>query len=54
MYQSMQQENPAVFADMAQDKAEMLQRWIRALQQQVTQYGENKQIGRTGVEGVNG
>jgi hypothetical protein len=54
MYQSMQQENPAVFADMAQDKAEMLQRWIRALQQQVTQYGENKQIGRTGVEGVSG
>ena len=54
MYQRMQQENPAVFQDMAPDKAEMLQRWIMALQQQVTQYGENKQIGRTGVEGVQG
>jgi hypothetical protein len=54
MYQQMQQENPAVFADMAQDKAEMLQRWVQALQQQVTQFGENRQIGRTGVEGVQG
>ena len=54
MYQQMLQENPAVFQDMAPDKAEMLGRWTAALEQQVTQFGENKQIGRTGVEGVQG
>lgn len=52
MYRRMQAENPAVFGDMAPDKLDMLQRWMAALEQQNTQFGENRAIGRTGVEGV--
>ena len=51
-YARLQQENPAAFADMAPDKMEMLTRWTDALAQQDTQFGRNRQIGRTGVEGV--
>lgn len=51
-YQQMQQENPDAIAEMSPKSQEMLQQWIAALQQQQTQYGENAQIGRTGVQGV--
>lgn len=51
-YQQMQQENPDAIAEMSPRSQEMLQQWIAALQQQQTQFGENAQIGRTGVQGV--
>jgi hypothetical protein len=54
MYEQMRNQNPAVFSDMAPDKAMMLDKWLEAMEQQMTQFGENKQIGRTGVEGVTG
>lgn len=54
MYEQMRSQNPAVFADMAPDKAMMLSKWLEALEQQATQYGANKEIGRSGVEGVQG
>lgn len=47
-YQSMMQQNPNAFADMGQDKQQLLQEHIKALQFGVQQE-ENKQIGRTGV-----
>jgi hypothetical protein len=51
-YVELQQQNPACFDDMAPDKRDMLARWTAALAQQETQYGRNRSIGRTGVEGV--
>lgn len=51
-YQDLQQNNPDAIADMTPGSQEMLQRWISALEQQNTQYGENAQIGKTGVQGV--
>lgn len=52
MYARMESENPAVFADMGEDKRELLARWLGALEQQAVQFGSNRTIGRTGVEGV--
>jgi hypothetical protein len=51
-YQQLQEENPDAIAEMSPTSQELLNRWIAALEQQNTQYGENAQIGRTGVEGV--
>lgn len=51
-YEKLLQENPAVFSDLPQDRQDMLQRWTQALAQQQTQFGKNREIGRTGVEGV--
>lgn len=53
-WQQLQQENPDAIAEMSPASQEMMQRWLAALQQQDTQYGQNAQIGRTGVEGVEG
>jgi hypothetical protein len=39
---------------MAPDKSMMLDKWLEALEQQATQFGKNREIGRTGVEGVTG
>ena len=51
-YQQMMKETPDVVEDMSPRSQEMLQQWMSALQQQQTQFGENAQIGRTGVESV--
>jgi len=51
-YQKLLQDNPQALADLPPDRQEMLQRWTAALAQQQTQFGENREIGRTGVEGV--
>ena len=53
-YQQLQQENPDAIAEMSPAAQENLQRWMQALEQQQTQFGENAEIGRTGVEGVEG
>ena len=54
MYERMRAENEAVFNDMAPDKAMMLGKWLEAMEQQATQFGANREIGRSGVEGVRG
>lgn len=54
MYERMRADNEQVFSDMAPDKALMLGKWLEALEQQATQYGANREIGRSGVEGVRG
>lgn len=51
-YQDLQQENPDAIAEMSPTSQDMMNRWIAALQQQQTQYGENAEIGKTGVQGV--
>lgn len=51
-YEQLLEANPQVFDDLAEDKRAMMQNWITALQQQATQYGENRAVGRTGAEGV--
>jgi len=51
-YQRLQQENPDAIAEMSPVSQEILQRHIRALQQQAQQFGENAETGRTGVRGV--
>lgn len=51
-YNDLQQQNPDAISEMSPASQQMLQQWMAALQQQQTQYGENAQIGRTGVEGV--
>lgn len=51
-WQQMQEENPDAFAEMSPRSQEMMQQWLAALEQQNTQYGENREIGRTGVKGV--
>lgn len=51
-YQKLLEGNPQVFADLPPDRQQMLQQWTAALAQQQTQFGENREIGRTGVEGV--
>ena len=53
-YQQLQEENPEAIAEMSPTAQENLQRWMQALEQQQTQFGENAEIGRTGVEGVQG
>ena len=51
-WQQLQQENPDAIAEMSPTSQDMMNRWIAALQQQQTQFGENAEIGKTGVEGV--
>lgn len=51
-WQRLQAENPDAIAEMSPVSQDMMNRWIQALQQQQTQYGENAEIGKTGVEGV--
>lgn len=51
-YRQMQQENPEALQTMSPKAAEMLQNWIAALEQQARQFGENAEIGKTGVKGV--
>jgi hypothetical protein len=51
-YDQLAQANPAVFDDLAPDKRAMIEQWIKALEQQATQYGANVAVGRTGAEGV--
>ena len=52
MYEQMRANDPHVFDDMGQDKLALLERWLSALSQQATQFGKNREIGKTGVEGV--
>ena len=51
-YQRLQQENPDAIAEMSDVSQGIFQRHIQALEQQARQYGENAEIGRTGVAGV--
>ena len=51
-WQQLQQENPDAIAEMSPTSQDMMNRWIAALQQQMTQFGENAEIGKTGVQGV--
>ena len=51
-YRSLQENNPAAFEDLSEASRELLGQWIKALEQQATQFGANAQIGRTGVAGV--
>lgn len=53
-YQQLQAENPEAIEDMGPASQEIFQKWLAALEQQARQFGENAQIGRTGVEGVRG
>lgn len=48
----LQQQNPQAIAEMSEVSQEIFQRHVQALEQQARQYGENAEIGRTGVEGV--
>lgn len=52
-WQQLQQENPEAIESMPPRSQEMMQQWLEALQQQDTQFGENAEIGKTGVQGVN-
>lgn len=51
-WQQLQQENPDAIAEMSPTSQDMMNRWLSALQQQMTQFGENAEIGKTGVQGV--
>lgn len=51
-YERMVADNPAVFADMGEDKVALLERWLGALEFQAEQFGANREIGRTGVAAV--
>ena len=51
-WQQLQEENPDAIAEMSPTSQDMMNRWIAALQQQMTQFGENAEIGKTGVQGV--
>ena len=51
-HQRMQQENPDAIAEMSPASQDIYQRWIQALEQMNTQFGENAEIGKTGVRGV--
>ena len=53
-YQQLQQENPDAIAEMGERSQMLYQQWLEALNQMNTQFGENAEIGRTGVEGVEG
>lgn len=48
LYQNMQAMNPAIYADMADDKRAILQSRLQRLEVLAGQYGENVQIGREG------
>lgn len=51
-WQDLQANNPEAIATMSPTSQQMMQQWLEALNQQQTQFGENAQIGKTGVEGV--
>ena len=51
-HQQMQQENPDAIAEMGERSQMLYQQWLEALNQMNTQFGENAEIGRTGVRGV--
>lgn len=51
-WKRLQEENPDAIGEMSPRSQEMMARWIEALRQQDTQYGQNAEIGRTGVQGV--
>lgn len=48
-YDQMAEANPQIFADMGTEKQAILQQWLEGLEQQATQFGENVEIGRTGI-----
>lgn len=54
LYQQIEQANPAAFADLAEDKRGILEQRLKHLQQMVTQFGENQEIGRTGARRATG
>ncbi len=51
-YEDLRQENPEAIEDMPATSQQILDRWLAALEQQNTQFGENAEIGKTGVPGV--
>ena len=51
-YQQLLQQNPNWASDMGPDKKAMLQEWLKALEQMATQFGVNKDIGKTGSKTV--
>ena len=51
-WKDLQTNNPEAIATMSPTSQQMMQQWLDALNQQQTQFGENAQIGKTGVEGV--
>lgn len=51
-YTQKMQENPAIFDDMGPDKRALLVKWLDGLKQQAVQFGENVQIGKTGMSEV--
>lgn len=48
-FRNLEAENPLVFQDMAEDKRILLTRFMEFLEFQTEQFGDNAQIGRTGV-----
>jgi hypothetical protein len=51
-YREQQQSNPGMFEDLSADSQQKLSQWLQALEMQERQYGENAEIGRTGVESI--
>ena len=51
-HQRMQEENPDAIAEMGERSQVLYQQWLDALNQMQTQFGENAEIGKTGVRGV--
>lgn len=51
-WEQLQQENPEAIQEMSPKSQEMMGQWLDALRQQDTQFGQNAEIGRTGVQGV--
>lgn len=49
-YTGMLEQNPAALDDLSADKRGLVENWLKFLQQQATQYGVNREIGRKGVE----
>jgi hypothetical protein len=54
MYRDMEAENPQVFLDMGDDKKKILMDWWAGLEQQEVQFGANKEIGKSGMQGEMG
>ena len=50
MYESMKQANPQVYDSLPADRLMILQARIQHLEMMATQYGENREIGRTGAK----
>ena len=51
-WSDLQGTNPEAIETMSPKSQEMMQQWLEALKQQQTQFEQNAQIGKTGVEGV--